>query len=223
MFNRTVEEFNKIMADARAFAYYAPLLTQCFFILYYVGLTLLFGFSWFYTVLFTLTVAALIFFLFTERKQDKKNIKIRKWARISVRYVKYCVHITAISLNIYTLYAVEPHRIHAFSLILLVFAMLALFIQFLGELIGFLASRYFQPLLDAAVEESEFLRTVIGKVQNGAEALKATRERITAIPRRTAEVASGIKGRLTDFFHSKKKGEATETEYEDEMKEEIHN
>ena len=215
MFTRTIAELKKCETDAKAFAYYATLLTQCFFILYYIcALCLSFGYPWVYATLLVLTASALAFFLCTETPKEFKNTKVRRWARISVRYAKYCVHITAITLTLYALYITEPSEISALSPILLIFAVLALLIQLLGELVGFLARRYFKNLLDAAVEETEFLRSVIGKVESGVETFKAAKEKITAIPHRTADAASGLRNKITGIF-KKKDPSIADFEYED--------
>ena len=223
MFKRTIEELQQCLKDARLFSYFSTLATQCFFIAYYIlALCLSFGYAGVYATLLTLTVAAFIFFLCTESPKEKNTEKGRKWVRISVRYAKHCVHIVAISLTLYALYVAEPREISALSPILLVFAVLALIIQIIGELVGFLARRYFQNLLDAAVEESEFLRSVIGKVQGGVESIKEMKEKITSLPKRTVDAASGIKGKITDFFH-RKKDEPAEIPYEDKTDTEVYN
>ena len=216
MFTRTIAEAKKFISDAKAFGYYATLITQCFFVLYYVcALALSFGYAGVYATLLALTVAALIFFLCTETPKTFRSVKVHRFVRMSVRYAKYCVHIVAISLTLYSLYITEPAQISALSPILLIFAVLALIVQILGELVAFLARCYLESLLDAAVEESEFLRSVIGKVQSGAEAFKGAKERICAIPSRAADAAVGVKERITGFFHKKKEETITDIEFEE--------
>ena len=208
MLNRTIAELEKCKKDAMLFAYLATLITQSFFILYYVcALCLSFGHPIVYAALLSLTAGAFIFFLSTESPKEENKTKVHKYVRISVRYAKYCVHIVAITLTLYTLYVTEPQEITALSPILLVFAVLALLIQLLGELVGFLARRCFKNLLDAAVEETEFLRSVIGKVE-------AAKEKITAIPHRTADAASGLRDKIAGIF-KKKEPSIADFEYED--------
>ena len=215
MFNRTISELEKCKTDAMLFAYLATLITQSFFILYYVcALCLSFGHPIVYAALLSLTAGAFIFFLSTESPTEENKTKVHKYVRIFVRYAKYCVHIVAITLTLYTLYVTDPTEITALSPILLVFAVLALLIQLLGELVGFLARRYFKNLLDAAVEETEFLRSVISKVESGAEAFKAAKEKITAIPHRTADAASGLRDKIAGIF-KKKEPSIADFEYED--------
>ena len=222
MFKKTIEELQRCLKDARLFSYFSTLITQCFFIVYYIlALCLSFGYAGVYATLLALTVAAFIFFLCTESPREKSAEKGQKWVRISVRYAKFCVHIVAISLTLYAIYVAQPREISALSLILLVFAVLALIIQIIGELVGFLARRYFRNLLDAAIEESEFLRSVLGKVQSGAESIREMKEKITSLPKRTVDAASGIKGKITDFFH-RKKDEPEEALYDDKTDTEIH-
>ena len=204
MFTKTIEEAKRLISDAKAFGYYATLITQCFFVVYYIlALALSFGFAGVYATLLALTAAALVFFLFTETPKNFRNVKVHKTVRILIRYAKYCVHIVAISLTLYSLYVTEPSEISALSPILLIFAVLALLIQILGELVAFLAKNYVEVIVDTAVEESEFLRSVIGKVQGGIEAYKGAKERIAAIPSRAADAAHGIKSKLASFFHKK--------------------
>ena len=218
MFTKTIEEAKKLISDAKAFGYFATLFTQCFFVLYYVcALALSFGYAGVYATLLALTAAALIFFLFTETPKNFRSVKVHRFVRLFVRYAKYCVHIVSISLALYSLYITEPAEIPVLSLILLIFAVLALIIQALGELVAFLARCYLATLLDAAVEESEFLRATIAKVQSGAEAFKEAKEKIGAIPTRAADAALGIKEKISGFFRKEKKEEMLTDIEKDEM------
>ena len=220
MFTRTIDEAKRLISDSKAFGYYATLITQCFFVVYYIcALALSFGFAGVYATLLILTAGALVFFLCTETPKSFRNKKVHRFVRISIRYAKYCVHIVAISLTLYSLYITEPTEISALSPILLIFAVLALLIQILGELVAFIAKSYVERIVDAAVEESEFLRSVIGKVQGGIEAYKDAKEKITSFSTLATDTASDIKDKISGFFHRKKKETLTEIEYEDKTEE----
>ena len=102
MFDRTIRMLEKCKDDARAFSYFSTLITQSFFILYYIGILLLsLGHPIVYGVLLALTAAVLLFFIFTEGPHGVKSVKIRRWVRISIRYAKSCAHFIAICLNNY--------------------------------------------------------------------------------------------------------------------------
>ncbi len=208
MFDRTIRMLEKCGDDARAFAYFSTLITQCFFLLYYIGaLALSFGHPILYGVLLALTAAALIFFLFTETPHGIKPLKIRRFIRIFIRYAKYCVHLIAISLTLYSFYT-TPKTVSPLSLILLVFAILAFLAQMIGELAGFLCRRYFEELLAAALADTALLRSVLDKVQSGADAYHRVKEEFSSFSDRAAEKASafgaGIKEKLS-FFKRKKR------------------
>ena len=222
MLNKTIREFNRIVADAKAFSFLAMLITQCFFIAYYtVALCLPFGYKGVYGAMLGLTLVTLIYLCIDHMREDKKK-KGHKWLRCFAVYAKICVHIVAISLSLYALYTTEPSELSVLSPILLIFAILALIIQITGELVGFLTKRYFKPLIDTAVEESEFLRTVIGKVQGGVESFAEAKERITSLPARTAKAARGLGARIKDAFH-KRKNTVTDVAFEDVTDETINN
>ena len=190
MFDRTIRILEKCKDDARAFAFFSTLITQIFFLLYYIGaLALSFGHPIIYSVLLALTAAALIFFLLTETPSGIKAARMRRWIRIFIKYAKYCVHLVAISLTVYSFYTV-PQAVSPFSLILLVFAILALLAQMIGELIGFLCRRYFEELLAAALADTELLRSILDKVQTGADAYKRMKEGFSAFPDRATEKAN---------------------------------
>ena len=207
MFDRTIRMLEKCADDARAFAYFSTLVTQCFFLLYYIGaLALSFGHPILYSVLLALTAAALIFFLCVETPHGIKSLKMRRFVRIFIRYAKYCVHLVAISLTLYSFYT-TPQTVSPLSLILLIFAILAFLAQMVGELVGFLCRRYFEELLAAALADTALLRSVLDKVQSGADAYHRVREEFSSFSDRAAEKASafgaGIKKKL--FFFKKKK------------------
>ena len=105
MFDRTILILKKCETDARAFAYLATLITQSFFVLYYVSaLALSLGHPIVYSVLLALTAAALIFFLCTESISGIKPIKMRRQIRIVIRYAKYYVHLVAVCLALHSFY-----------------------------------------------------------------------------------------------------------------------
>ncbi len=208
MFDRTILILKKCEADARAFAYFATLITQSFFVLYYVGaLALSLGHPIIYSVLLALTVAALIFFLCTETPSGKALSKTRRWIRVFTRYAKYCVHLVAICLTLHSFYT-TPETVSPLALILFILAVLALLIQVIGEIVGFLARRYFAELLAAALADTELIRSVLDKVQSGADAFHRVKEGFATMPDRAAEKASAfgakIKKKLS-FFKRKKK------------------
>jgi len=225
MFDRTIRMLEKCKDDARAFSYFSTLITQSFFILYYIGILLLsLGHPIVYGVLLALTAAVLLFFIFTERPHGVKSVKIRRWVRISIRYAKYCAHFIAICLTLHTFYT-DVQAVSPLAMILLILAVLAFLIQMIGEIVGFLSRRYFEELLASVLADTEFLRSVLDKVQSGAEALQRVKEGISSFPGRAAEKASAwgsaVKEKLS-FFKKKKapkipeliEGEFTEKEEE---------
>lgn len=227
MFDRTIRMLEKCKDDARAFSYFSTLITQSFFIVYYIGILLLsLGHPIIYGILLALTAAALLFFMITESPHGVKSFKIRRWVRIFTRYAKYCLHLVAICLTLYTFYA-DTQAMSPLALILLILAILAFLIQLIGEIVGFLSRRYFEELLAAALADTELLRSILDKVQNGAERLQRMKEGISSFPGRAAEKAntwgSAMKERFSVFKRKKKKtpkipelieGEFTEKEEE---------
>ncbi|MBP3591789.1 MAG: hypothetical protein J6K14_04840 [Clostridia bacterium] len=208
MFDRTILILKKCETDARAFAYLATLITQSFFVLYYVSaLALSLGHPIVYSVLLALTAAALIFFLCTESISGIKPIKMRRQIRIVIRYAKYCVHLVAVCLALHSFYT-APQTVSPLSLILFILAILALLIQMIGELVGFLSRRYFEELLAAALADTELIRSVLDKVQSGADTYHRVKGELSSFSDRAAEKAGAfgarVKKRLS-FFKRKKK------------------
>ena len=208
MFDRTIHMLEKCKEDARAFAFFSTLITQSFFILYYIcALALSLGHPIVYSILLALTTTALLFLIFTENHRCIKPIKIRRWVRISIRYAKYCVHLVAISLTLYTFY-MDPQKVSPITLVLLILAILAFLIQIIGEITGFLSRRYFEELLAAALADTALLRSLLDKVQSGADTLHRMKDDISAFPGRAAEKAgqwsAGIKEKLSVFKRKKK-------------------
>lgn len=208
MFDRTILILKKCETDARAFAYLATLITQGFFVLYYVcALALSLGHPIVYSVLLALTAAALIFFLCTESISGIKPIKMRRQIRIIIRYAKYCVHLVAVCLTLHSFYT-APQTVSPLSLILFILAILALLIQMIGELVGFLSRRYFEELLAAALADTELIRSVLDKVQSGADTYHRVKEEFSSFSDRAAEKASVFGARVKkglSFFKRKKK------------------
>lgn len=225
MFDRTIRMLEKCKNDARTFSYFSTLITQSFFLFYYIGILLLsLGHPIVYGILLALTAAALLFFVITESPQGVKSFKIRRWVRMFVRYAKYCLHFVAICLTLYTFYT-DVQAVSPLALILLILAILAFLIQMIGEIVGFLSRRYFEELLAAALADTELLRSILDKVQSGADKLQRMKEGISSFPGRAAEKASAwgsaVKEKLS-FFKKKKtpkipeliEGEFTEKEEE---------
>lgn len=225
MFDRTILILKKCETDARAFAYLATLITQGFFVLYYVSaLALSLGHPIVYSMLLALTAAALIFFLCTESISGIKPIKMRRQVRIVIRYAKYCVHLVAVCLTLYSFYT-APQTISPLSLVLFILAILALLIQMIGELVGFLSRRYFEELLAAALADTELIRSVLDKVQSGADTYHRVKEEFSSFSDRAAEKASAFGARVKkglSFFKGKKKDapiivEAEESDVEEDV------
>ncbi len=201
MFDKSIFILKKCVADAKAFSYYATVSTQGFFLIYHILLLALsHGTPWVQGSLLFLTSLAFAFLLLTESPKGAKNVFFKRWTRIFVRYAKYCVHIVAISLMLYSLYS-HPAKASAFALILLVFAILAFLIQIIAEIVCFLFRRYFEELLAAVLSDTELLRAVIDKMQDGAMALKSVKDDIVSLPGRAAEkmgaLSEGIKKKLS--------------------------
>ncbi len=210
MFDRTIRMLEKCKNDARAFAYFCTLITQSFFLIYYIGaLCLSFGHPIIYGVLLSLTAAALLFFIFTESPHDIKPMKMRRWIRIFIRYAKYCVHLIAISVAFYSFYA-ESLSVSPMAILLLVVAILAFFIQIIGEIVGFLSRRYFEELLASALADTELLRSLLDKVQSSANTIRRMKEGLSSIPDRAAQKASAWGAKIKknfSFFKRRKKEE----------------
>ena len=120
MFDKTIRMLEKCKDDARAFSYFSTLITQSFFILYYIGILLLsLGHPIVYGVLLALTAAVLLFFIFTEGPHGVKSVKIRRWIRMSIRYAKYCAHFIAICLTLHTFYT-DVQAVSPLAMILLI-------------------------------------------------------------------------------------------------------
>ena len=203
MFDRTIQSIERIQKDTRAFSFYATLITQCFFVLYYIGAMLLhLGVIPIHITLLTLTFAALVFFLCTETPTEIRPIKMRRWIRISIRYAKYCVHLVAVSMAIYSLYTTTAVP-SPFSIILLILAILAFLIQVIGELLGFVCRKYFEDLKTAALADTELLRSFLGKVQGGFDAYKNAKDGLANIPEKAAIIGSGLKDKIAHFFSKK--------------------
>ena len=208
MFDRTIRMLEKCKNDARAFSYFSALITQSFFLFYYIGILLLsLGHPIVYGILLALTAAALLFFVITESPHGVKSFKIRRWVRMFVRYAKYCLHFVAICLTLYTFYT-DAQAVSPLALILLILAILAFLIQMIGEIVGFLSKRYFEELLAAALADTELLRSILDKVQSGADKLQRMKEGISAFPGRAAEKASAWGSAVKEkfSFFKKKKG-----------------
>lgn len=208
MFDRTIQSLDRIQKDARAFSFYATLITQIFFVFYYIGAMVLeLGTVITNIFLLLLTIAALGFFLYTETPAEARPIKMHRQIRISIRYAKYCVHFVAICLAIYSIYE-ETAASSPFVVILLILAILALLIQIIGELLGFICRRYFEDLKAAALADTELLRSILDKVQSGADTIQRMRNGISSFSERAAEKtekwSTGLKEKLS-FFKRKKK------------------
>ena len=208
MFDRTIRMLEKCKDDARAFAYFSTLITQGFFILYYIcALALSLGHPIIYSILLALSAAALIFLFFTEKPHYIKPTKMRRWVRVFIRYAKYCVHLVAISLTLYTFY-VDIEKVSPVSLVLLILAVLAFLIQIIGEIVGFLSRRYFEELLASALADTQLLRSLLDKVQSGANTIQRMKDGISSFSERASEKtekwSAGIKGKMA-FFKKKKK------------------
>lgn len=219
----------KCADDARAFSFYASIFAQGFFVIYHALLLLFpYGLPWAHVTLLSLTVLALAFILATESPKGAKNKIICRAARISVRYAKYCVHLIAISLMLYSFYT-DPAKAPAYTLILLVFAVLAFLIQLIAEILGFLCRRYFEELLAAVLSDTETLRSVLDKVQGGIATVKSVKDSLAAIPDRAAEKAERLaKGLKRGFSIFKKRnpalqGEAIEGEFTEQSETETVN
>ena len=208
MFDRTIRMLEKCKDDARAFAFFSTFITQGFFILYYiVALALALGHPIVYSILLALTAAALLFLVFTEGPHHIKSIKTRRWVRIFIRYAKYCVHLIAISLTLYTFY-VDIEKVSPVSLVFLILAVLAFLIQIIGEIVGFLSRRYFEELLAAALADTELLRSILDKVQNGANTIQRMKDGLSSFSERASEKTekwgAGIKEKLSSLKRKKK-------------------
>ena len=211
MFDRSIQILEKTAKDARAFAFYATVITQSFFLLYHtLTLSLSYGFPWISGTLLALTAFALIFLLCTETPQGAKNRRVRRLTRISVRYAKHCVHIVGISMMLYSIFGTDD-KVPAFAIILLVFAILAFLIQMIAEIVGFLCRRYFEQILAAALADTEGLRAVLDRVHGGMEAIKSVKERFTAIPDRAAEGAGALKEKIKRGFSALKRKRKSDT------------
>ena len=207
MFDRTIQMAKQFMGDARAFVYYATLVTQGFFILYYpIAMILAVGNPVLHSILLALTAAAFLFFLCTERPRSVRPIKTRRIVRTVIRYMKHGVHICGVSLMLYTLYS-TPEKASALAVILLVLSMLALLIQLICEVFGFVCRRYIEELIDTAVKDAEFLLQMAEKVQDGVAVCKNAKDAFAAIPERAERIGAGIKKKLS-FFKRKKKDES---------------
>ena len=209
MFDRTIRMLEKCKDDARAFAYYSTLITQGFFILYYIGaLTLSLGHPIIYSILLALTAAAFSFFVCTENPKIAPHAKLNRWVRISIRYAKYCVHLTAICLTFHSFYT-APQTVSPVPLTLFILAVLAFLIQMIGEVIGFLSRRYFEELLAAALADTELLRSVLDMVQSGANTIHRMKDGLSSFSERAAEKTekwgAGLKEKFSVF--RKKKGD----------------
>ena len=203
MFDRTIQSIERIQEDTRAFSFYATLITQCFFVLYYIGAMLLhLGAIPIHITLLVLTVFALAFFIFTETPTEIRPFKTRRWIRVFIRYAKHCVHLIAISLAIFSLYATTAIP-SPFSIILLILAILAFLIQVIGELLGFICRRYFEDLKTAALADTELLRSFLGKVQGGFEAYKSAKDGLVSFPEKAASIGIGLKDKISHFFSKK--------------------
>ncbi len=207
MFDRSIRMLEKCADDARAFAYYTTLVTQGFFLIYYILLlSFSYGRAGINGALLALSAVALGFLLYTETPQGAIRPKISRWARICVRYARYCVHICAISLMLYSFYS-DPAAAPVFALILLVFAILSFLIQLIAEIVGFLSRRYFEEILAAFLADTELLRSVLDKVQGGVDAIKSVKEGFASLPNLAAEkasaLASGIKKKFSIFRREK--------------------
>lgn len=221
MFDRMILILKKCETDARAFAYLSTLITQSFFVLYYVSaLALSLGHPIVYSVLLALTVAALIFFLCTESISGIKPIKMRRQIRIVILYVKHCVHLVAVYLVLHSFYT-APQTVSPLSLILFILAILALLIQMIGELVGFLSRRYFEELLAATLADTELIRSVLDKVQSGADAYHRVKGELSSFSDRATEKASAFGARVKkglSFFKRKKKDAPIIVEAEEAVK-----
>ena len=216
MFDRTLLIFDGIKEDARKFSYFATLISQSFFLLYYIYLICFPGrMLGAHIALLAVTAVFFAFFLFTERPKEIVAQKIRRFVRTSVRYAKYCVHLTSISLNIYIIYA-TPEMVSALSLVLLVFACVALILQLCGDLIGFLFRRYYEELYAAVLADTEGIRAIADKVQGGIRACRDAKEKVAAIPSRAAKIAGGIRERLSRLGRRKRAAETEEADTENE-------
>ena len=204
MFDRTIQMAKQFMGDARAFVYYATLVTQGFFVLYYpIAMILRVGNPLFHSILLALTVAAFLFFLLTERPRSVRPIKARRIVRTAIRYAKHGVHICAVSLMLYTLYS-TPATASPLAVLLLVLSMLALLIQLICEVFGFVCRRYIEELIDTAVKDAEFLIQIAEKVQDGVEVCKNAKDAFAAIPAKAEKLGEGIKKKLSLFRRKKK-------------------
>ncbi len=203
MFDKSIWMLKKCAADARAFCFYTTLVTQGFFLLYYIFLlSFSYGTPWINRALLALTAVAFAFLLFTESPQGAKNAKIGRVARIFVRYAKYCVHIVSISLMLYSFYS-DPAKAPVFALILLVFAILSFLIQLIAEIVGFLSRRYFEELLAALLSDTELLRSVLDKIEGGAKTIKSIKESIASFPERVTQKASAMSEGIKSVFKKK--------------------
>lgn len=222
MFDRTIQMSKQFMGDARAFTYYATLVTQGFFILYYpIAIWLSLGNPLFHAILLALSLFAFLFLLFTEKPREARSIGVRRWVRVLVRYAKHCVHICAVSLMLYTFYS-APEKASPIAVILLVLSVLAVLIQLICEVFGFVCRRYIEELIDTAVKDAEFLIGMLERVQGGVEACKNAKEALVTVPSRAAKkvekIGQGIKKKLS-FFNKKKNADIYDIHIEDKDEE----
>ena len=115
-------------------------------------------------------------------------------------------------MMLYTFYS-TPEKASPIAVILLVLSVLAVLIQLICEVFGFVCRRYIEELIDTAVKDAEFLIGMLEKVQGSVEACKNAKEALATVPSRAAQkvgkIGLEIKRKLS-FFNKKEKSDIYE-------------